>query len=213
MPFLHEIQVIEEEDPEEAAAMIVDLVMRRLPDHYHYDPIDDIQVLCPMYRGTVGATNFNEALQAALNPGGESLPRGGRNFRTGDKVMQIRNNYDKEVFNDDIGRISSVDPIDQTVAVAFPERTVVYDLADLNELAGLCHNSPQEPGERIQRCGASHANSTLHDAPAESPLHGHHPGQGAGCAGGHKESYRYGYQEQQSGEEIHQSGQADPRSV
>ncbi len=126
--------LIEEEDPEEAAAIIVDLVMRRLPDHYHYDPIDDIQVLCPMYRGTVGATSFNESLQAALNPGGESLPRGGRNFRTGDKVMQIRNNCDKEVFNGDIGRISSVDPIDQTVTVAFPERTVVYDVADLNEL-------------------------------------------------------------------------------
>ena len=82
----------------------------------------------------MGATSFNQSLQAALNPGGESLPRGGRNFRTGHKVMQIRNNYDKEVFNGDIGRISSVDPIDQTVTVAFPQRTVVYDVADLNEL-------------------------------------------------------------------------------
>lgn len=125
---------IEEEDPEEAAAIIVDLVMRRLPRHYNYDPIDDIQILCPMYRGAVGANNFNETLQTALNPDGESLLRGGRNFRSGDKVMQIRNNYDKEVFNGDIGRIALVDPIDQIVTVAFPEKTVEYDVADLDEL-------------------------------------------------------------------------------
>jgi len=125
---------IEEEDPEEAAAIVVDLVMRRLPGYYNYDPMDDIQVLCPMYRGTVGANNFNESLQAALNPDGVVLPRGGRNFRSGDKVMQIRNNYDKEVFNGDIGRISSVDPVDQIVTVAFPERVVEYEAADLNEL-------------------------------------------------------------------------------
>jgi exodeoxyribonuclease V alpha subunit len=125
---------IEEEDPEEAAAIIVDLVMRRLPEYYNYDPIDDIQVLCPMHRGTVGAQRFNEALQSALNPGGEILPRGGRNFRAGDKVMQIRNNYDKEVFNGDIGRIISVDPVDQIATVAFPEKMVDYESADLSEL-------------------------------------------------------------------------------
>jgi exodeoxyribonuclease V alpha subunit len=125
---------IEEEDPEGAAAMVVDLVTRRLPDYYDYDAINDIQVLCPMYRGVVGATNFNESLQAALNPDGIALPRGGRNFRSGDKVMQIRNNYDKEVFNGDIGRIASVDPVDQIVMVAFPERVVEYDAADLSEL-------------------------------------------------------------------------------
>jgi exodeoxyribonuclease V alpha subunit len=125
---------IEEEDPDEAAAIIVDLITRRLPNYYNYDPIDDIQVLCPMYRGTVGANKFNESLQAALNPDGVTLPRGGRNFRAGDKVMQIRNNYDKEVFNGDIGRIHSVDPVDQIVIVAFPERVVEYEAADLNEL-------------------------------------------------------------------------------
>ncbi len=125
---------IEEEDPDEAAAVIVDLVMTRLPNYYGYDPMDDIQVLCPMYRGTVGANNFNEALQNALNPDGDPLPRGGRSFRSGDKVMQIRNNYDKEVFNGDIGRISSVDPVDQVVTVEFPERIVKYESADLNEL-------------------------------------------------------------------------------
>jgi exodeoxyribonuclease V alpha subunit len=87
-----------------------------------------------MYRGTVGANSFNESLQAALNPDGDALPRGGRNFRAGDKVMQIRNNYDKEVFNGDIGRILAVDPVDQIVTVEFPERTVEYEAADLSEL-------------------------------------------------------------------------------
>ena len=125
---------IEEEDPEEAAAIIVNLVMKRLPEYYDYDPMDDIQVICPMYRGTVGANNFNQSLQMALNPDGISLQRGGRNFRSGDKVMQVRNNYDKEVFNGDIGRIDSADPIDQTITAAFPERMVEYDMADLDEL-------------------------------------------------------------------------------
>jgi len=125
---------IEEEDPEKAAATIVDLVTKRLPGFYGYDPVDDIQVLCPMYRGTVGANNFNESLQNALNSNGEPLPRGGRSFRSGDKVMQIRNNYDKEVFNGDIGRISSVDPVDQVVTVEFPEKVVEYESVDLNEL-------------------------------------------------------------------------------
>ncbi len=69
-----------------------------------------------------------------MNPGGESLARGGRNFRSGDKVMQIRNNYDKEVFNGDIGRIDSVDAIDQIITAAFPEQMVEYDIADLSEL-------------------------------------------------------------------------------
>lgn len=125
---------IEESDPEAAAETVVDLVVNRLPEYYSYDPIDDIQVLCPMYRGTVGANNFNQSLQQALNPEGDTLPRGGRNFRAGDKVMQIRNNYDKEVFNGDIGQISDVDPVDQIITAEFAERIVEYESADLNEL-------------------------------------------------------------------------------
>ncbi|MDE0040725.1 MAG: ATP-dependent RecD-like DNA helicase, partial [Candidatus Poribacteria bacterium] len=125
---------IEEADPEEVAACICNLVRDRLPKHYDYHPIDNIQVLCPMRRGTVGADNLNRTLQEALNTNLTETVRGGWNFRVGDKVMQVRNNYDYDVFNGDIGRISSVDPIEKQVLISFPEKVVRYDMADLNEL-------------------------------------------------------------------------------
>ena len=125
---------IEEADPEEVAADICNLVRDRLPKHYDYHPIDDIQVLCPMRRGIVGADNLNGKLQEALNTNLTETVRGAWNFRVGDKVMQVRNNYDYDVFNGDIGRISSVDPIEKQVLISFPEKVVGYDMADLNEL-------------------------------------------------------------------------------
>ena len=125
---------IEEEDPDRAADLICDLVGKRLPKHYGYHPMDDIQVLCPMRRGTVGSENFNKRLQEILNPSPEETIRGGRNFRAGDKVMQVRNNYDYDVFNGDIGRITDVDLVDKLVAIEFPEKRVAFDMADLNEL-------------------------------------------------------------------------------
>ena len=125
---------IEEEDPEKAAALIQDLICRRLPNHYNYHSIDDIQLICPMRRGVVGVENFNRLLQDTLNKNSENLPRGGRNFRIGDKVMQIRNNYDYEVFNGDIGRITKVNPEKQTITIKYPEKSVDYEIADLNEL-------------------------------------------------------------------------------
>ncbi len=93
---------VEQEDPEAAAQTVVDLVQRRLPKHYRTTP-ENIQVLTPMQRGVVGATNLNQILQQAVNPNGFGLRRGGVEYRRGDKVMQIRNNYEKEVFNGDIG--------------------------------------------------------------------------------------------------------------
>ena len=125
---------IEEEDPDRAADLICDLVGKRLPKHYGYHPMDDIQVLCPMRRGTVGSENFNKRLQEILNDSTEETIRGGRNFRVGDKVMQVRNNYDYEVFNGDIGRITEVDFVDKLVTIQFPEKHVAFDMADLNEL-------------------------------------------------------------------------------
>jgi len=125
---------IEEEEPEKAAALIQDLICRRLPNHYNYHPIDDIQLICPMRRGVVGVENFNRLLQDTLNKNSENLPRGGRNFRIGDKVMQIRNNYDYEVFNGDIGRIAKINLEKQTITVTYPDKAVDYDIADLNEL-------------------------------------------------------------------------------
>ena len=125
---------IEEADPEEVVTCICNLVRDRLPKHYDYHPMDDIQVLCPMRRSTVGTDNLNRRLQETLNTDLAETVRGERNFRVGDKVMQVRNNYDYEVFNGDIGRISSVDPIEKQVLISFPEKVVRYDIADLNEL-------------------------------------------------------------------------------
>jgi len=126
-----------EEDPERLQQLIVDLACRRLPARYGLDPVEDIQVLTPMHRGVIGAAQLNAALQAALNPalaGRAEVMRGGRVFRVGDRVMQIRNNYDKEVSNGDIGRITRINPEDQEVAVRVDGRPVTYDFSELDEL-------------------------------------------------------------------------------
>ncbi len=124
---------IRQEDPEAVVPLIVDLVKRQLSNYYRTPPAQ-IQVLTPMQRGIVGAANLNLALQEALNPDGEGLRRSGLLFRKADKVMQIRNNYDKEVFNGDIGIIDSVDLEDRMLKVRFDERLVTYDATELDEL-------------------------------------------------------------------------------
>ena len=129
------------EEPEKAAALIVDLVRSRLPKYYGTDP-QSIQVLTPMQRGAAGAANLNQLLQAALNPpaaesNGNAVPelrRGGYAFRPGDRVMQIRNNYDKEVFNGDIGVIRKIDPDDRSLTILFDDRGIEYDAAELDEI-------------------------------------------------------------------------------
>ena len=126
-----------EDDPEEAAELIIDIVRRRIPHKFGYHPVDEIQVLSPMYRGPVGVNNLNARLQEVLNParpGKVERSFGGRIFRLGDKVMQIRNNYDKEVFNGDIGRVVSIDPLNQLLTVRIDERPVAYDFSELDEL-------------------------------------------------------------------------------
>ena len=124
---------IQQEDPEQAVGTIVKLVKERLPNAYKR-PTSDIQVLTPMQRGVVGAANLNMALQTVLNPGQVSLNRSGYSFRQGDRVMQLRNNYDKEVFNGDLGYIERVDMEDRTLFVCFDGRTVEYDVSELDEL-------------------------------------------------------------------------------
>ena len=125
-----------EEDPEKAAGILVNLVKNRLPNYCRVTP-QAIQVLTPMQRGAVGAANLNQLLQAAVNPKGENMPelhRGGYTFRPGDKVMQIRNNYDKEVFNGDIGTIESIDMEERTLMIRLDDRRVEYDLSELDEI-------------------------------------------------------------------------------
>ncbi len=125
---------IEEEEPERVAETIRDLCVKRLPEYYKVDPIDDIQVLCPMQRGEAGAQNINALLQEALNPTDVSIKYGGSVFKLNDKVMQIKNNYDKNVFNGDIGRIIKIDREDRTVTIQFDGNDVEYDYTELDEV-------------------------------------------------------------------------------
>ena len=158
---------IEEEDPEAMTELICSLIADRLPEHYDYHPIDDIQLLCPMRRGTLGTENLNRRLQEVLNAGSTAPaahplektrfgvqsenrtyrgPAQGQpsrfgdgaatvgGFRVGDKVMQVRNNYDYDVFNGDIGRVIAIERSDQKVHIRYPDKQVTYDTADLGEL-------------------------------------------------------------------------------
>jgi exodeoxyribonuclease V alpha subunit len=125
---------IERNEPEEIAATVKALVRQHIPHKFGLDPVDDIQVLTPMQRGLLGVANVNAELQALLNLTGDALVRGSRAFRIGDKVMQIRNNYDLNVFNGDIGRIRKIDAVEQEVEIAFDGRAVTYDYSDLDEL-------------------------------------------------------------------------------
>ncbi|MDR5694657.1 MAG: ATP-dependent RecD-like DNA helicase [Armatimonadota bacterium] len=125
---------IPKETPEEIFQEILTLVGQRLPREFGLDPLEEVQVLSPMHKGIIGAAQLNQALQNLLNPHGRDVRRGASPFRVGDKVMQIRNNYEKEVFNGDIGRIVGVDLEDQEVVVRFEDRTVSYDFTELDEL-------------------------------------------------------------------------------
>jgi exodeoxyribonuclease V alpha subunit len=131
---LDDFYFIEQEDPQKNMEMIISLVKERIPKRFGFDSINDIQVLSPMHRGTVGSANLNLELQKALNPGDAGVMRGGRLFRINDKVMQIKNNYDKEVYNGDIGRITAIDAESQELKVSIDDREVVYDYSDLDEL-------------------------------------------------------------------------------
>ncbi len=127
--------IVERRDPEKARATILELVTTRIPQRFGLDPVRDVQVLTPMNRGPVGALALNEALQAALNPRGDAFVRGTRTYRKGDKVMQLRNDYDKNVFNGDVGFVSSIDPEEGTLVVRFDEREVAFDASDLDDLS------------------------------------------------------------------------------
>jgi exodeoxyribonuclease V alpha subunit len=136
--------IIERHDAESATRTIVELVQARIPQKFGMDPVRDIQVLTPMHRGVAGSHALNAALQQALNPQGESLTRGGRVFRLGDKVMQLKNDYDRGIFNGDVGIVTRVLPEQDTLYVGYdpaprdmaptPEREVVYDSSTLDEL-------------------------------------------------------------------------------
>lgn len=125
---------IEQEDPEKMLTTILTLTAQRIPQRFRLDPVNDIQVLTPMYRGAVGADNLNQQLQARLNPQDAYVGRGSQRFSLHDKVMQVRNNYEKGVYNGDMGRIVQIEPDRKKVAIRFDNRVVDYDFEALNEV-------------------------------------------------------------------------------
>lgn len=126
-----DFRFIEEEEPENIQNILVKLVTKDLKQ---FNRLEGIQILCPMKRGVIGTENLNTVLQEALNPCNEPLIRMGNRFHPGDKVMQIRNNYQKEVFNGDVGIIKAIDVVEQKIAVEFDGRSVEYDFSELDEL-------------------------------------------------------------------------------
>ena len=131
---LQDFYFISIEEPEKILERIISLCKERIPQRFRYDPIKDIQVITAMHRGIIGAANLNRELQSILNPSAEELTRGDRVFKKGDKVMQIVNNYEKDVYNGDIGIIARIDREYQEVTVDYEGRLVVYDYNDLDEI-------------------------------------------------------------------------------
>ncbi len=132
---------VETDEPADAVSKIVELVKTRIGRRFGLNPVRDIQVLCPMQRGGVGARSLNIELQKVLNPGFEdqlAVERFGFTYRIGDKVMQTENDYDKEIFNGDIGFIDAIDPDAREVVIKFDERAVKYDFGELDEIV-LCY--------------------------------------------------------------------------
>lgn len=125
---------VAQDDPAKALDLVLDFMVTRIPRHFHLEPLQDVQVLTPMRRNLLGAENLNAAIQKRLNGAGPGVVRGGMEFRAGDRVMQLRNNYDKDVYNGDVGFVQSVEPTERTLVVLFDGRPVEYRAADLDEL-------------------------------------------------------------------------------
>ena len=131
---LSDFYVVTTEDPDRAAEIIVELCATRIPRRFGFDPMNDIQVLCPMNRGSVGSSALNGRLQEALNPSGPAVTRFGRTYRQGDRVLQTVNDYEKRVFNGDLGRVTRLDLNAGSLTVAYDEDEVDYDFNELDEL-------------------------------------------------------------------------------
>lgn len=122
------------DDPAEAAELAIEFVTTRIPEHFKLDPIRDIQVLAPMHRGELGVTRLNERLQELLTPGSRELVVGWRRFKVGDKIMQVRNNYDLDIFNGDLGRILAIDHRERQLTTEFDGRRVIVPPESLEDI-------------------------------------------------------------------------------
>ena len=132
---LTDFYFIRQDDPEQAATMIVDLVKNHIPRRFKFDPVEDIQVLTPMHKGSAGVQMLNTRLQETLNPQSLMVKRGERQYRLDDKVMQVRNNYEKDVFNGDIGRIVYLNTEERELSVNFDGKNALYSFDELDEIA------------------------------------------------------------------------------
>ena len=131
---LSDFYFIDKQEPGDILDLVAGLVCERIPERFGLNPLEDVQVLSPMRRGTLGVDHLNELLQERINPRGSSIQRFGRTYRVSDRVMQLRNNYDKDVYNGDIGFIKSIDSDDQNLVVLFDGRPVQYEFRELDEL-------------------------------------------------------------------------------
>lgn len=125
---------IESIEPEDVLAKIIDLVYEKVPLKYHFNPKEDIQVLSPMRKGIIGTENLNIKLQEKLNPNRNAILSFGRRFQEGDKVMQLKNNYNKEVFNGDVGEIKQISKEDQSLLIRYDGKDVPYEFSELDEI-------------------------------------------------------------------------------
>ncbi|MBW2166610.1 MAG: ATP-dependent RecD-like DNA helicase [Deltaproteobacteria bacterium] len=132
---LSEFYFIEQNDPEKVASTIAELCTRAIPECFGFDPVKEVQVLTPMHKGVVGTINLNQVLQKVLNPNPVTINAANNSFKPGDKVMHLKNNYQKEVFNGDIGTIISIDSKKEELSVDFYGRAVTYDFTETNELS------------------------------------------------------------------------------
>ncbi len=130
-----DVHFIRAVDPDTCVHMVARLCREFLPKWYRLDPVMDVQVLAPMHKGIAGISNLNVALQEALNPHARGVPLGGTRFQIGDKVIQLRNNYDLGLFNGDLGRVSAVNPHGGTLAADFDGETIDFDRSAIGDLA------------------------------------------------------------------------------
>ena len=192
---LSDFYFIEAQEPEAIQDLIVRLVKERIPKRFGFAPKKDIQVLTPMNRSVLGARNLNQVLQTALNPGdgGPEVQRFGWTFRLGDRVIQTENDYNRDVFNGDLGVIESINRIEQEMVVNFEGRQVDYDFGDLDEIAlayVLSIHKIARVGIPVR--GHPPAHPALHDAPTELALYGGDEGEEAGRPCRHEEGVGHG---------------------
>ncbi|MCJ7774578.1 MAG: ATP-dependent RecD-like DNA helicase [Desulfobacterales bacterium] len=130
-----EFYFIKQDEPERAVSIIIELCCRSIPSQFNLNPINDIQVITPMHKGVIGTINLNQVLQKALNQHTDSFQNNGSTFKYDDKVMHLKNNYQKEVFNGDIGRISGIDMEERKFSVVYDDRSVEYDFTEVDEIS------------------------------------------------------------------------------